>query len=440
MHVKRWWGWAFTLIELLVVIAIIAILAALLLPALAAAREKARRTACLNNLSQMSKALEGYLGDYSQYFPGNCSYSTYETNEINNLDYGDFLFSVDDGFYKDAKTGQRIRTGPCEMYPSGYRWFVANTAAYKFRTIFLGDPADNASRDDAIAHRRAMVAGQLNMASQGLGFCVQGGYMADARSLFCPTPSGTMPIPVTGWVRWDPVAYGQDGANSIQHLQQAGGYDARSIMFGDWSKLGPYAKMYDKSRAVFSDYAYRNTPTSLLAGSDPNFPQTWLRPFAIGGTKPAVLAEVGAPPFKTSKLLGARAIVADSFGRGNDGFCAYSDPPGDPYWPGDGWYAHRDGYNVLFGDWSAKWYGDPQQRAIWLPESDWSSHCPPPGLWGNRYIAEMYVSTQTACVAWWTLPDGNWLNWWGEWCNVRNSSVDGWHQFDVSHGVDADMR
>lgn len=54
---------AFTLIELLVVIAIIAILAALLLPALASAKSKAQKTACLNHEKQLGLALLMYVDD-----------------------------------------------------------------------------------------------------------------------------------------------------------------------------------------------------------------------------------------------------------------------------------------------------------------------------------------------------------------------------------------
>lgn len=60
---------SFTLIELLVVIAIIAILAAMLLPALSAARESAKSTACVNNASSLAKFTRMYADSNNDWVP-----------------------------------------------------------------------------------------------------------------------------------------------------------------------------------------------------------------------------------------------------------------------------------------------------------------------------------------------------------------------------------
>ena len=364
---------AFTLIELLVVIAIIAILAAMLLPALAAAREKGRRSVCANNLSQMAKSMEMYVSDYGQYYPGNHSWIP--------------------GHYVSTGGGWQLMA--YESYTatglsgSEQKIHLYETSMYSFRATQYGseDLRLNAAADPTLigvagyggaaqGGTSLPAAGNLRCAPYGLGLLLAANALSDPRSLYCPSGAATDAWATSpdqtfinlggagSWARtFNRVKAGGvtpsgNVPDTIEEWKQAGAFEPRTLTHGAWptSKNGYFGA---GAVMVFSQYMYRNQPTFKgsrvaipAAGAIPsNLPQpTYNVPYALPGVKSTPYA----PPFKTQKLLGNRTLIVDSFLKG-----------AMPTEYGFGTNVHREGYSTLYGDSHVQWYADADRRLAW---------------------------------------------------------------------------
>ena len=435
-----WLHRAFTLIELLVVVAIIAILAAMLLPALAAAREKARRSNCMSNLKQQAVALESYLSDYGSYYPSWPGWAGQSyTWCLNAADQPVINNTCKWATHSSAPNANKYPTDNCEMR---FQWRSGDTpirmdrfAITYWRTLAMGRKDSGAG----FGH------GDLNHAPIGLGMLLTTGFITDPALFYCPS-STNMPGEENGGPNYtDNPPFDRYGGTQVGDWNRAGGRNPETLIYGDWSGT-QYAS---NQNFIISHYCYRNVPLGLHIAWH-KYEDNKDNVAGIAGTRPTVSARVLQPHFRTSRELQGRALVVDSFSKfmSHDAFGKSLRPGGthsvhgkdiavSMTVPGKAIKGHRTAFNVLYGDGHAVVFGDPQERIVWAGQGYSTSTTSPAKFYSSACSARMslganafYGSVQSYCQ--FSAKTNNDVND----PQFRYSALEMWHGFDVAGGID----